>query len=92
MVDDVSAEIRAVLEALHRGDPEFRRLAERADVVALPSIESRVSRIHQLLFGRPPNEDELEGAKKFLGEAPSANNWAGYVHALMMTNEFVFLD
>lgn len=68
-----------------------RRLAERPDLVEL-SIDAKVSRIHQLLFGRNPTATEVEVANRFLGPAPSADTWARFVHAMMMTNEFIFVD
>lgn len=68
-----------------------RRLAERADLAELP-WETKVSRIHLLLFGRNPTSAELKVATQFLGTAPSTDAWAAFVHAMIMTNEFVFID
>jgi diguanylate cyclase (GGDEF)-like protein/PAS domain S-box-containing protein len=54
---DVSAELRAVLEALHKGDPQYRRLAEQAsDAMLLATREGflvAVSPKAAELLGRP---------------------------------------
>ncbi len=52
---DVSAELRAVLEALHKGDPTYRRLAERAaDAILLATREG-------LIVAVSPKAEELLG-------------------------------
>jgi diguanylate cyclase (GGDEF)-like protein/PAS domain S-box-containing protein len=52
---DISAELRAVLEALHDGDPQYRRLAERAaEAVLLTTREG-------LLVAVSPKAAELLG-------------------------------
>jgi hypothetical protein len=48
----------------------------------------RVDRVHRLLFGRAPTPEEIELAQAYL----QSNPWERYVHALMQTNEFVWID
>ncbi len=58
---------------------------------------ARVHRAHRLLFGRRAREDELWAAAEFLsvsqaaGESPDAA-WQAYAHALLGSNEFLFVD
>ena len=64
----------------------------RADVTAANSSEEKVVRLHALLFARAPHEAEQRRAARFLGPAPDEKAWRHYVHALMLANEFVFVD
>jgi hypothetical protein len=50
----------------------------------------RIDRLYRLLFARRPASDEVELGRQFLDESHGA--WERYVRALLMTNEFVFVD
>lgn len=65
-------------------------LLNRSDVRSL-SGATRLARIHQLVFGRPPRAEDLRLADEFLAR-PGENRWGQYVHALLMSNEFAFVD
>jgi hypothetical protein len=69
-----------------------KRLAQRADVISLPTTAQRVTQLHFLLFSRPPSTNELSLASDYLGPDPSAEQWTRLAHALLLTNEFVFVD
>lgn len=66
-----------------------RRLLARADVKSIAEPKDRVARIYQVLFAREPDQDETALALDYL---TSEQRWEEYVHALLMTNEFVFVD
>lgn len=68
------------------------RLAGRKDVLAAVEIGTRIDRIYQVAFCRDPSAEERELAEQFLGEAPSAAAWQQFAQALLLTNEFVFVD
>ncbi len=60
---------------------------------------TRVHRACRLLFGRPARDDELWAAAEFLGAsgatgdaAASSAAWQAYAHALLGSNEFLFVD
>lgn len=71
-----------------------------------PSQTGRITAGYRLLFGRPPNERELQLGMEFLdsaaqpgtslpadaGHAASAHVWRNYVHVLLGSNEFLFVD
>lgn len=77
-------------------------------LAALPEFASalddgaRVDRLYQRLFGRLPSAEEKGIALKYLAEAtadkgatPGANYfspWQEYVQAILLTNEFLFVD
>ncbi len=64
----------------------------RRDVAAITEVESRVRYLYRLLFGRRAQPAEVSLAQAFLGEKPTPALWAEYVHGLLMSNAFVFID
>lgn len=62
--------------------------------------EGRVERAYLLLFARPPTTDELtaateyltKAAKKIGGDSATEKAWESLARALLLTNEFVYLD
>jgi len=66
------------------------RIAGRKDLPA--EAEAKLTRLYQLLFAREPVADELAIAGKFLGEKPDSARWQSLVHALLLANEFAFID
>ena len=71
---------------------EARHLALRPDVVAVDQPAARIELLHQLVLARKPTEEELRLALKFVGPAPTPDQWERFAHALFMTNEFAFID
>jgi hypothetical protein len=69
-----------------------RGLMKRPQVAAEKDADDRVSCLHRLLYGRAPQPDEVALAKEFLGSAPDATAWERYAQALLLANEFVFVD
>jgi len=72
-------------------------LAARLEREAPGDDVARVHRAHRLLFGRPARDDELWAAAEFLTAArledgETAGAWRSYAHALLGSNEFLFLD
>jgi hypothetical protein len=74
------------------GREAARRLATRSDVTARSNTAGRVDQIHRLLFARPASDLERRLASEFLGKASTVEDWTRYTHALLMTNEFLFVD
>jgi hypothetical protein len=54
------------------------------------SPESRIRLAYELLFARQPSEDEIAFGVEFTHDAPNA--WQEYAHALLATNEMMYLD
>jgi Protein of unknown function (DUF1553)/Protein of unknown function (DUF1549)/Planctomycete cytochrome C len=65
----------------------------RADVAGVSDLRSKVTRLFGLAYGRPMSEEELTTIRRFLGE-PSTDQrrWQSLVQAILMANEFVFVD
>lgn len=84
------------LQALYTLNSPFvmqrgERLAERLFSEHPDDVEARIERAHLLLFARPPTSEELQLGLQFLQQAPEAT-WAQYTHALLASNEFLFID
>jgi hypothetical protein len=69
-----------------------RRLLQRSDVASIPNVDGRVQRLYRILFGRSATVDELKLARDYLGEGRETAVWERYAQALLLTNEFVFVD
>ena len=68
------------------------RLAGRRDVVSYEGIDERIDRLFAVLFNRRPSSVERRLAREFLGAKPGQDDWSRFGHALLMTNEFVFVE
>ena len=69
-----------------------RRLLHRPDVISYKELIPRVDRLYRLLFGRPASAEELSLARAYLGQTAAAAVWERYAQALLLTNEFLFVD
>ncbi len=70
------------------------RAAKIAEVTAaqkLDSIEARITAMMQGTLGRLPTASELDRMKDYIAQSGDAA-WTGLAHALLASNEFVFLD
>jgi hypothetical protein len=68
-------------------------LLNRPEVRAAMGTEERTERVYQLLFSRMPTADEQQMATAYLGTEPMEDeDWVRLIHALLLTNEFVFVD
>ncbi|MEX2140138.1 MAG: PSD1 and planctomycete cytochrome C domain-containing protein [Pirellulales bacterium] len=74
-------------------------IEQAAALVKRPEIESaaepgdRIQRIYALLFGREATTDELALGEQFVTAGDGAeSNWQRYAQALMVSNEFLFID
>jgi hypothetical protein len=59
------------------------------------TAKRRVITMYETAFGRPPTENELAEALKFVegpGKADDPRVWADLCHVLMNVKEFVFIN
>jgi hypothetical protein len=68
-----------------------RNLLRRPDLVSLTEPARKLDRVYAVLYGRPPTDRERVLAADVLAADP-ANGWPRFAHALLMTNEFLFVD
>jgi hypothetical protein len=75
---------------------QARRLARRADVATGRDPGERIARLYQRVYGRPPTSEEIDLGRALVAPAPAGTNpqaaWDRYAQALLLTNEFLFVD
>ncbi len=69
-----------------------RTLLARPEVMAERTVEGRVRRMYRLCYGRDPDAEEGKLAREFIGDGKMDVNWQRYAQALLLGNEFVFVD
>lgn len=70
-----------------------KAVLKRPDIATEPDASRRVEHVYRVVYQRKPDADESSLATKFFGVAPvPAVAWERYVHALMIANEFAFID
>ena len=70
-----------------------RALIARPEVATAHDPDSKVDRLYQLIYGRAPGVDEGALARELLaGSTAGTDPWRALAHALLMANEFVFVD
>jgi hypothetical protein len=67
-----------------------QRLVQRTDLAATIALPIKVDRLYRLLYGREPTNEEVALVANYLA-SPGAN-WERCVQALLLANEFVFVD
>jgi hypothetical protein len=69
-----------------------RGLLRRPEVAAEGDVDARVRRLYRLAYGRAPSSEEVALAREYLGARPTPAAWERYAQALLLANEFVFVD
>jgi len=64
----------------------------RNDVARCDSTAKKLERLCQVVLGREPREKDVRLAQEFLGANPDEKTWQQFVQALLLTNEFAFVD
>jgi hypothetical protein len=81
---------------------QARGLASRHAVQVARNPAARVAILHRLVYGRPATDEEIALATRFIGREnadgsaePRPGNsqpWESYAQAMLLTNEFLFVD
>ncbi|MBX9652109.1 PSD1 and planctomycete cytochrome C domain-containing protein [bacterium] len=69
------------------------------EVASSQTIEERVLTLYGRMFGRSADKEDLQSAAKHFGmdlkssvSTVAEEEWINYIHALLMTNEFSYID
>jgi hypothetical protein len=70
-----------------------RSILTRPAIAAEPDTATKAEKLFELICGRPPCSDDLTAVLGFLGKAPvEPKHWQALAQALLLTNEFIFVD
>ena len=67
-------------------------LVARGDVRGEPTPDRKLDRCYAVLFGRSPDPRERAAVREFLGPGPGEAAWHRLAQALLLCNEFAFID
>lgn len=68
-----------------------RGLLRRPDIAAAKSDVDRIARLYRHSVGRMPTQDELDLGRQYIASG-LPTSWERYAQALLVSNEFVFVD
>ncbi len=75
---------------------QARALARRCEIAGATDANERIAILHRLVYGRPATEEEMALGRRFAAAAPNGAGadtpWDLYAQALLLTNEFLFVD
>jgi hypothetical protein len=81
---------------------QARHFLQRPDIAGRTEDEARINRMYQLAYGRTAEADEIALGLRFLAEAKKSEGtkkdvlplsaWEQYAQALLLSNEFAFVD
>jgi hypothetical protein len=75
---------------------QARGLARREDSATERDPARRIARLYQRVFGRPASAEEIDLGRTLLTPSPPGTDpqaaWDRYAQALLLTNEFLFVD
>jgi len=69
-----------------------KHLVRRKDIASEKENRAKIGRMFLLAYGRPSTKAEVDLALEYLGAMPNAAMWDRYAQALLLANEFVFVD
>jgi hypothetical protein len=72
-----------------------RKVLARPEIAGEKDFLRRIDLLHWLLFSHSGTDDDQKLADEFFGADPAARSpalWERYIHALLVTNEFAFVD
>ena len=79
---------------------QARNLAARPELKGIEQTEQRIDAVYRLLFARAADSDEIAQGQKYLEthdspatkSSPQLSRWEEYLQALLLSNEFLFVD
>jgi Protein of unknown function (DUF1553) len=68
-------------------------ILSRREISTAPEIDAKVDRLDRLIYGRRAGDEDRSLVREFLSDFPNrSTRWPAFVQALLMSNEFVFID
>jgi hypothetical protein len=84
-------------QALHTMNSPFvgeiaQRMASRIDEPMRHDPQRTIGWLYETCLGRTPTDEETQAAHAFLSSQPEEHGWTRLCHAMLLTNEFFFVD
>jgi hypothetical protein len=81
-------------QALYLMNGPFARAAAKRLMASITETDpaARTDALFRAAFGRPATTEEAGWAVGFVWKRPTPDRWVDLAHALLMTNEFTFVD
>ena len=78
---------------------QAQSLAARHEIASAPDDNHRITALYNLLFNRPPTDDEAQIGLRFITAVSQDTSaiekvkpWEQYAHLLLLTNEMMYVD
>jgi hypothetical protein len=68
------------------------RFTSRDDFTSTADPLARIETLYNVAFGRSPSPEEVETALSFVQSGDASAAWPRYAQAILMSNEFMFVD
>ncbi len=70
-----------------------RAVVSRPEIAAEFQVDIKVRQLYRRIYGRSPSDEDMALARAFVGgDGDDAGRWQSFGQALLMANEFVFVD
>ena len=70
-----------------------RDILTRPEIAAEQDVDTKVEQLYRLIYGRSPTNGDFALAREFVaGLTSESSRWQSFAQALLMANEFVFVD
>jgi hypothetical protein len=70
-----------------------RDILARPEIDALANADTKIEWLYRLIYNRPPSDEDRSLAREFFDvRLAESNRWQSFAQALLMANEFVFVD
>ncbi|MGP0067290.1 MAG: PSD1 and planctomycete cytochrome C domain-containing protein [Isosphaeraceae bacterium] len=70
-----------------------RAILKRPEIAGARDADARVERLYRLIYARAPTDEDVAMARAFLAGHPVGSDpWPALAQALLMANEFAFVD
>ena len=66
--------------------------ARRPELVSMTDPNQRLDRLVEIAWSRSPNDSLREQLRQYLGDKPTDEQWLQVAQALLLANEFLFVD
>ncbi len=70
-----------------------RSILARQEIAVEQDVTGKMTKLFRLIYGRRPGPEDFTAVREFLGKTPvESKRWQALAQALLMTNEFMFVD